>query len=544
MRVKLVFLAIGALVAAVLVPLAYSSGASALGAGRKAADGPVVRVDDGLLRGVASHDVRRFSGIPFAAPPIGALRWRPPQPEAKWSGIRDATTPSQPCLQRGRSNGPAVIGSEDCLYLNVTTPTRHPTSGPLPVMVWIHGGGFNGGSGADYDPTRLVQEGNVIVVTVNYRLGAFGFLDLPGLSQDPYAGNYALADQQAAMRWVRRNAAAFGGDPHNVTVSGQSAGGYAVCAHLAAPASRGLFDRAIAQSGPCGNQLLTPAVARQRGSTVAAKLGCAPPSSPTPADVVACMRAKSATDLVGVGAPTEFTAAGLSSTAWEFVAGTPALPQQPLQALQDGTAAPVPLIQGNTRDEMRQFVASIYDRRGKPLQPSDYPAVLKQIFGDQAAKILAHYPLSKYPSAGIALSSVLTDWGHAAGACTVLPADNAAARRAPVYTYEFAQDNGQHVGDFPLGATHGSDLPYLFDGTYDWTTPPPPDPGLSNKMIGYWTRFAHTGDPNAPALPRWPRYHSDGTALSLSAAHIEPIDFAAEHQCAFWNTLQSSGHHN
>ena len=527
MRSKLVSVLVGMLVlvaAAGLLVFLPQAG--------NAASAPVARVDDGVLRGVSAAEHDSFLGIPYAAPPVGDLRWRAPRSPAAWSGVRDATAPGQPCLQNGRRGQP-VIGSEDCLYLNVTTPVDARPNGRLPVMVWLHGGGFTSGSGADYDATRLVAGGRVVVVTVNYRLGALGFLDLPQLAaQDRYAGNYALADQQAALRWVRRNATAFGGDPGNVTLFGQSAGAFAVCAHLAAPASRGLFQKAIIQSGPCGNQLITGATAQQRGTSVATGLGC-PPTT----DAVACLRARPATDLVGIGVPQPITAAGLSSTSWEFVADTPAIPEQPLRALQDGTASPVPLIQGSARDEMRQTVASLYDQQGTPLSAADYPAVLTQLFGTQAQSILAHYPAAAYPSPSLALAAVLTDWGHAVGACPVVPADDAASRRAPVYAYEFAQDAGQHVGAFPLGATHGSDLPYLFGGTYTWTPPPAPDPTLSASMIRYWTRFAHTGNPNARDQPYWPRYRAAGPVLSLAAGRIAPVGFATEHQCTFWNTL-------
>lgn len=540
MRNRLIRVLIGALALTTLTGALHDQAGAA-----SAGDRPVVRTAGGVLRGVAAADHDGFLGIPYAAPPIGDLRWRAPRPAAAWRGVRDATTAGPPCAQKGRRGGPAVVGSEDCLYLNVTTPVP-PADGHrrsrLPVMVWFHGGGFTSGSGADYDPTRLVSGGHVIVVTVNYRLGPFGFLDLPPLArQDPYAGNYALADQQAALRWVHRNATAFGGDPGNVTIFGQSAGGYAVCTHLAAPGSRGLFQKAIVQSGPCGNPLVTAATAQRRGATVATGLGC-PPTT----DVLACLRAKPAGDLVGAGVQQPFTAAGMSTTAWEFVAGTPAVPEQPLKALRDGHAARVPLIQGGTHDEMRQTVASLFDQRGTPLQPADYPAVLHRFFGavpgDPTAAVLAHYPVADYPSAGIALATVLTDWGHAVGACQVLPADDAAARRAPVYAYEFDQDGGRHVGDFPLGATHGSDLPYLFDGTYDWTPPPAPDAALSAEIIGYWTRFARTGDPNAAGAPYWPRYRAAGPVLSLAAARTTPVDFATEHQCGFWRKVGNIAH--
>lgn len=494
---------------------------------------PVVRTGGGVLRGVeeAGHDA--FLGIPYAAPPVGDLRWHAPQAPAAWPGIRDATTAGPQCPQRGRPGQPPVVGNEDCLYLNVVTPVDTRRDAQLPVMVWVHGGGFISGSGSDYDPARLVEMGHVIVVTLNYRLGALGFLDLPELAaQGPYAGNYALADQQAALGWVRRNAMAFGGDPGNVTLFGQSGGGLAVCAHLAAPGSVDLFQKAIVQSGPCGIQFITGTVAQQRGATVAATLGC-PPGG----DTLECLRAEPAADFVNVGVPQDFTATGLSSTSWEFVADTPAIPQQPLQALQSGTAAAVPLIQGGTHDEMRQTVASWLVQRGSQLFAADYPAVVTELFGDNAPAVLTHYPVDAYPSPSLALATLLTDWGHAVGACRVLPADDAAAARMPVYAYEFEQDAGQQIDGLPLGATHGSDLPYLFDGNFNYKTPPAPDPELSARMIAYWSHFARTGDPNVAGAPPWPRYDSGGPVLALSAGGIAPVDFAADHQCAFWRTL-------
>lgn len=522
------------LISVLVVLVVVSAGMSAFlpGVG-SAGTAPVVRTGDGVLRGIeaAGHDA--FLGIPYAAPPVGELRWRAPQAPAAWPGIRDATTPGPRCPQHGTPAQPPVVGNEDCLYLNVVTPLNARRVAHLPVMVWLHGGGFTSGSGSDYDPARLVAIGHVIVVTLNYRLGALGFLDLPDLAaQGPYAGNYALADQQAALRWVRHNATAFGGDPGNVTLFGQSGGGLAVCAHLAAPGSAVLFQKAIIQSGPCGNQFITATVAQQRGTTVAAALGC-PPGG----DTLECLRAQPAADFVGAGVPQDRTATGLSSTSWEFVAATPAIPRQPLQALQTGTAAEVPLIQGGTHDEMRQTVASWYDRTGHPLSAADYPVVVTQIFGDDAPAVLAHYPVDAYPSPSLALATLLTDWGHVVGACRVLPADDAAAARVPVYAYEFEQDAGQHVGAFPLGATHGSDLPYLFDGNFTYAPPPAPDPDLSARMIAYWSQFARNGDPNVADAPPWPRYHSAGPVLALSAGRITPVDFAADHQCAFWRTL-------
>jgi para-nitrobenzyl esterase len=494
-------------------------------------DPALVRTSDGLIRGVVTGTSREFEGIPYAAPPVGELRWRAPQPAAPWQGARDATRPGSECPQKGPAGGPAVTGSEDCLFLNVTTPVPEPPGARLPVMVWIHGGGGVSGAGADYDTTRLTALGDVVTVTINYRLGALGFLDIPQLAaQGPDAGNYALADQQAALRWVRRNAAAFGGDPDNVTLFGQSAGGYAVCANLAAPGSRGLFQKAIVESAPCGNALAAGPTAQHRGAQVAAELGCAPP-----ADVPACLRAKPAADLVGIKTAQAGPGTTISDATWDYVAGTPELPQQSLTALRDGTAARVPMILGSNQDEMRIFVAGWYDQKGAPLTAQQYPAVLAQAFGTaRAGAILRQYPLSGYASPDIALATVLTDWGQYVGACPLLPAGDAASRRAPVYAYEFAQDDGLRIGSFPLGATHGSELPYLFGGMPEF---PPPNQGLSREMIAYWTTFARTGSPNGPGAPRWPAYraaHKAVLALAAGPGGITPAGFAAEHHCGFW----------
>jgi para-nitrobenzyl esterase len=496
------------------------------------ADPAVAQTETGTVHGVVADSSRTFSGIPYAAPPVGDLRWRAPQPEPAWSGIREATRPGQRCLQLGEKGG-GVTGSEDCLYLNVTAPAPVRPA-PRPVMVWIPGGGFVNGAGSDYNSTRLTVQGDVVVVTVNYRLGALGFLAHPALAaEDPLSGNYGLADQQAALRWVRANIAAFGGDPRNVTVFGQSAGGYSVCAHLAAPGSRGLFEKAIVQSGPCGNALLTRGTAEDRGLRTAAQLAC-----PQPATAAACLRAVSPTDLVPLGADQVFTAMGLiSDLPWMPVAGTPALPVQPLTAMQDGTAALVPLIQGSTRDEVRPFIG--YASPDQQVTAATYPTTIGQIFGADAPAVLARYPLSDYSSPGLALASVLTDWGGKFGACPVLPADDAASQRAPVFAYEWSQDSGARTPfGFPLGASHGAEVSYLLDfseqqgGALDSAE----ELALSQNVITYWTRFARTGDPNTEGVPHWPAYRPGRQVLSLASgpAGIVPVDFARNHQCSSW----------
>jgi para-nitrobenzyl esterase len=491
------------------------------------ADDSTIRISTGRIRGTVTTDLRSYQGIPYAAPPVGVLRWRAPRPVRPWAGVRDATRPGAPCPSlSGRP--PTVTGSEDCLTVNVQAPRVVP--GRLPVMIFVHGGGFAYGSGAIYDPTRLVTRGRVVVVTFNYRLGALGFLDHPAL-HDPYAGNFGLADQQAALRWVRQNIASFGGDPRNVTLWGQSAGAFSTCAQLAAPGAKGLFDKAIVQSGPCGNALATRPTAERRGLAVAAKLGC-----PDPKTAVACLRAKPFQDLTGLGQDQVFTVhRRIAGLPWLPVAGTPALPLQPLAALRLGRAAGIPLIQGGTRDEMRAFVAATYDAAGYPVTAPQYPRIIRRMFGPaKQPEILAAYPLDRYPTPSLALATLLTDDGHMLGACAQLPADDAAARRSPVFAYEFAEPADYSIGDLPFGAAHGTDLRYLLDGAFQGPNPPPltgPREVLADRMIGYWTHFARTGAPGRG----WPRY-AHSTVLSFSADRIGTADLATAHHCGFWTS--------
>ena len=231
------------------------------------------------MRGVVAADHRLFAGIPYAAPPVGPLRWQPTRNRAApWPGVRDATGFGPRCMQD--LGGDLELGrqtDEDCLSLNVWTP-RADSQQPRPVMVWIHGGAFINGSGGIYDARRLAARGDIVVVTINYRLGALGFLAHPALGAPGQVGNYGLADQQAALRWVRDNIAAFGGDPGKVTIAGESAGGMSVCDHLVAPGSRGLFRAAIIQSGPCQAQVALPDAQNALSVDYAADAGCADPA--------------------------------------------------------------------------------------------------------------------------------------------------------------------------------------------------------------------------------------------------------------------------
>jgi para-nitrobenzyl esterase len=401
------------LIGAIILPAVIAGlGLQSAGATPGATDPAIARTENGLVRGTVGDGFRTFVGVPFAAPPVGSLRWRPPSPAPSWQGVRDATRPGSPCpalptlIAGDSSKGGST--NEDCLYLNVSTP--NPVRHRLPVMVWIHGGGFVNGAGTDYDARVLTAKANAVVVTINYRLGPFGFLALPGLSaqaRDHASGNFGLQDQQAALEWVRRNIAGFGGDPRNVTIFGESAGGLSVCAQLASPTASGLFQPAA----PCIARPRTLSVAETAGATLAARLGCA-----DAATQVACMRGKAVADILAAG--------GGSLGSFGPVVGGDLLPRQIPEAISSGRFNRVPVMEGTNHDEYRLFVAALFDLQS-PVTPAQYQAVVARRFGANAPKVLAKYPLSDFASPSEALATVITD---AVFACPARAADGLPGR--------------------------------------------------------------------------------------------------------------------
>ena len=492
-----------------------------------ASDGtnPIVRTDDGFVRGMAAGTVDEFLGLPYAAPPTGNLRWRSPAPPAAWDGVRDATQfgPSCPQVLDPKLNPELPPGaiSEDCLYLNVYAPPPSMNDqGGRPVLVWIHGGGLVQDGARDYDGSKLAADG-IVVVTINYRLGALGFLAHPALASHGAAGNYGLMDQQAALRWVQRNIARFGGDPHNVTIAGQSAGGLSVLAQMVSPGARGLFQRAIVQSGAFALNQRPLATAEAAGEAFATAVGC-------PDQSAACLRNVPVSDLVskfGVEIPGVVDGSVLT---------------QPIgTALATGQFARVPIINGITHDEELLFVAvlglTVSQGTDIPLAaPLDgssttYQADIAQALGvsdTRAAAIAAEYPLSAYPNAVVAFTFLVSD---ASFACPALQVDRlTAARGVPTYAYQFNDDNAPL---FKLGlATHGSELSYLFGSPATLTAD---QQALAASMRTDWARFARTGNPSSDALP-WPSF--DGTrVLSLVPLQSQvTTDFATAHHCSFW----------
>ncbi|ADB33390.1 Carboxylesterase [Kribbella flavida DSM 17836] len=510
-----------------------------------AATPPVTLTTGGLVRGTTGRGVDRYSGIPYAAPPLGALRWRAPAPAKSWFGVRDTTRPAAPCLQV--ANGKQLAGSaEDCLYLNVIRPHRPAKLGPKtlrPVMVWLHGGGNATGDGAEYDPARMADHGDVVVVTLNYRLGLFGFFGHPGLA---HSGTFGLLDQQAALRWVQRNALFFGGDPGNVTLFGESAGGVDVCANLVSPAARGLFHRAILQSGSChlgvpttaagggpvytmrdGAPFAPVAEVRTEGATLAARIAAG--SCAKAARRLDCLRKLPAADLLSV------------SSGFGLASGTAALPLDGREALRTGRFNRVPVLSGNTSDEARFTTMFVEYLTGREIDAAGYRALLRQTFGADAAAVEKVYPAA--PDPALAFAAMDTDRIFA---CPQQETTRALSRFTRTYAYEFADRTAPTYNlwltDLPPGASHAAELAYLFDlrsgAPYSGLTPvtlTPAQRRLGDRMIDYWTGFARSGRPDGVD---WPPYTVRTPYVrALSTDGDGRIDAAAAHRCAFWTAL-------
>ena len=497
-----------------------------------ATEGTVVDTTAGPVRGLAvpgdaasnEKGFRLFQGIPYAAAPRGPMRWQLPVAPVPWRVVRDATAPGLRCIQDtavdpdyGRPTG------EDCLNLSVWTPAGATPASQRPVMVWIHGGGFLNGSSDIYNARWLATRGDIVVVTVNYRLGALGFLAHPALGPQP--GNYGLADQQAALRWVRDNIDRFGGDPNKVTIAGESAGAMSVCDHLVAPESSGLFRAAIMQSGPCQAQADLPA-AKRISRDYAAKAGCRDAAA-----VRRCLLDLPVDKLEDGPVYVRIGANLLTGPA----TGTERLPVSPATAAATGPIARVPVLIGNTADEFTVFVAITYLRQNGL---ASYRRLMAETFGTEAPAVSARYPLSRYDgSAGLAYAAAVTDGVFA---CPIDTMAAGLAQRSPVYVYEF-NDRHAPVPDplrrtpFAAGAGHALELRYLFD----MGGAPPLDAaqrGLSDQMIDYWSSFVRTGSPEVEGQPGWPVFDPTQPArISLQPeGSVLSTDFAMRHQCDFW----------
>lgn len=457
----------------------------------------VVHIASGSVRGKSSPDgkVRVYEGIPYAAPPIGSLRWRPPQPARAWKGVRDATKFGARCMQGNifgdmnfRDGGP----SEDCLYLNVWTPAKDAHAN-LPVMVWIYGGGFAAGSSSEprQDGSVLAEKG-VVVVSMNYRLGVFGFFAHPALAEEsPHhsAGNYGLLDQVAALKWVQKNIAAFGGNPREVTIFGESAGSFSVSGLMASPLARGLFERAIGESGAfLGKGPATRSLADSEADDqkFADSIG---------AKSLEALRAIPAAELLAdapKGNPIRF---------WPNIDGY-FFPEDPHAIYAAGKQAHVPLLAGSNKDEGN------YEGFFRKTDPTiaNYKERAHQMFGDNAAEFLKLYPASTDTEMKRSAADFSGDQFIAFGTWKWIEMQRTTGD-STVYRYEFDDAPPQPAGEPSHGAYHSSEIEFVFEALPSKKLPwRPEDEKLSDLMSTYWTNFAKTGDPNGEGLPHWPPY--------------------------------------
>src|SRR5580704_11521388 len=503
---------------------------------------PIAFTESGLVIGSTTDGGNEFLGIPYAAPPVGALRWIPPKRYGFFPGfVLQATQFGSACTQ------PGGIGGENCLFLNVYTPQTESDNRRghgLPVMFWIHGGGLINGSSTPYNPERLVKKG-VIVVTINYRLGYLGFFAQSAIDTEGHLnGNYGLMDQQFALGWVRKNIAGFGGDPHRVTIFGESAGGQSVYALLASPLAAGMFRGAIAESGSYAefqnyfSNVVTLAVGETTGTT-------AVPSGAAIADSVGCTN-QTASCLRAVPAATMVAAEPFPL--YPFVDGT-LLTQTMSAAFASGEFNQVPVISGTNHDEYRLFVATGFDLVGKPILTStEYDTATTALWGPALGPpVLASYPFASYPFGGEALGASGTDGVFS---CPARNADQSLAKFVPTYTYEFNDENAPPAQalfggllTFPLGAYHSAELPYLFPGIDVFGLPvtlSSQQMQLSDAMVSYWTKFAKTGDPNSFEETFWSPYSasSDEFQSLIPPTPVVESNFNTGHQCsAFWDTF-------
>lgn len=497
--------------AAVLIAVLLSTSALA-------ANTDPVRVEQGLLAGTSgsSADVRVYRGIPFAAPPVGDLRWKAPQPAPKWQGLRQAAEFSNACWQTQYPAAAAIYQaklpplSEDCLYLNIWTPAKSPKD-KLPVMVWIHGGGFTRGFAGThtYDGEVLAGKGAVIV-TLNYRLGIFGFFAHPALSAESghhASGNYALLDQIAALQWVQKNIAAFGGDPARVTIFGESAGSWAVNVLMASPLAKGLFQRAIGESGGSFSPMKTLAEAESEGAALAVSLTLTLAAG-AKAEARDKSSAQSILKTLRAEPAEELLKASQAETVRPMVDGW-VLPQDIATIFAQGKQNDVPLIVGYNADEGTTLAPQAAN-----LKATMFTAGVYQRYGSQADAMLKIYPAASDEQAVSSFYSAYRDqvfgWEMRTWARTATKTGH-----QPAYLYYFSR-RPPGPQSARLRAFHAAEIAYVF-GTFVWPFPwEDADKKLSDAMTSYWVNFAASGNPNGGSLVKWPAYNAkDDQALEF-----------------------------
>jgi para-nitrobenzyl esterase len=511
------------------------------GAAMASSAGPTVTAGGTTFTGVATAGVNSYLGIPYAAPPVGALRWVRPQPHAALGASYSATALSNYCPQGLSEVGPGG-GAEDCLYLNVQVPAGATASSNLPVMFWIHGGGLTTGEGGEYDGSSFVTEGNVIYVSFNYRLGALGFLAHPAFAAtdaNGSSGNYGLMDQQAALTWVKANIAAFGGNPNRVLVFGESAGGQSTIDALVSP-TMPAFNAAVIESGAYARSLPTLAQAEATGISIAQGLGC----TDNGADCATLLRGLPASAIVALSSTTGTTNGG-SYSATPNIDGD-VLTVQPFTAFASGNFRHVPIISGGNHDEYRLFVSEQELLGGAPYTATQYDALAAGLLGgDTGALVLAEYPLSAFPSPNYAVATVATDEAFSCGSLLV---DSLVSKYTPTYAYELNDPNPPNVflphdPNLPsLRDAHATELPYLYPtfqnhlidlGAAKFSQP---QLQLTKGMRASWYNLIKYGRPLNPTGGTWSAY---STAQHNILQLVPPspyigTGFFADHKCGFW----------
>jgi para-nitrobenzyl esterase len=474
---------------------------------------PTVKIKSGIVKGVTEGEVSVFKGIPYAAPPVGEYRWRPPQPVKPWDGVRDATEFGPNCAQGGWGAAPGTIAegsSEDCLYLNLWTPAGAKPKSKLPVMVWIHGGAFVGGSGSSpgNSGVQFAKQG-VILVTINYRLGRLGHFAFPALSEEhpeEPKGSYAFMDQIAALEWVQENIGAFGGDPNNVTIFGQSAGGVSVHSLLTIPAAKDLFHKAISESGGGRDGVLTgrpinkenadplyTVSAETIGINFARKHGI----EGTDAAALAKLRALSVEEIVDGGQETD--GEGGPRTYSGPILDGKLVTETAESAYNAGRQARVPLIIGNTSAEIG----------GGFVNSSSSKEELFSLFGELKVEAKSAYDPDGDKEFAEVITKFNTDWAW--GEPARMTARAFVAEDNPAYMYLFSYVPEAMQERMRFGAGHGAEIPYVFNtlsSRRGATEPTPEDEKLAQIMNTYWANFAKTGNPNGEGLPKWPIYNT------------------------------------
>ncbi|HLH10525.1 MAG TPA: carboxylesterase family protein [Methylovirgula sp.] len=531
--------------------------AAALAIPAAASSPPVVTTSRGPIQGMVVNGVAEFLGIPYAAPPIGNLRWAPPVDHARWTSVLQTTNYGPICAQHAGEpfSGPTNT-NEDCLYLNIFSADLHPKSGDkLPVMFFIYGGGDQEGESNGYDGSVLASQGHTVVVTINYRLNTFGFLTHPALAVGGLFSNYGLLDQQFGLRWVRQNIARFGGDPNNVTIFGESGGSHDVNAHLLSPLSSGLFERGIQESG--APVVLVPLqVAEAAGKAFATAVGCGSGSN---AAIAKCLRALPASTI-------QAHPLGINNLT-PLVGDGKILPPVAETAFQTGDFNHVPVMNGSNEDEFNWDIGVIeYNENPRePYSEAQFTSFITSTFSGNAgpagqppayppgtvAKVLAKYPLSNYPTPEYQGDAAGTDGAFAVGACKTRHFTRTIAGQVPVYEYEFRDRSAVTYfppmpGYVPL-AYHTAELVYLFPGWHGDQGIPTVLTGkqkvLSDQLIAAWTNFAWYGNPNGTGNAPWPPYTLKNPVIfgfDVTPAGLKAIPdetFAAQHKCDFWDQI-------